>query len=106
MRSDDLTGVIESVTNDATPFVKVAERIVSSAHVRDVARLRRIAQLESVPVESSGAAEIERLTRELEQLRASRSWRYTAPLRSFSSLARRIPGAVQLVRWVRLRVSR
>ena len=89
MRSDDLRGVI-GVSDNATTFVKVTERIVSSAHVRDVDRLRRIAQRESLPPPQSDSAEIERLRLELEQLRSSKSWRYTAPLRS-------------IVRWLRAR---
>jgi len=99
---------------------KVIERIVSSAHLRDVNRLRRLVQLEGKEVAGAGdgnrtevnnptkydsallAQELENLRYENKRIRSSRSWRVTAPLRSFGVWVRRhLPFAVRLARWFR-----
>jgi hypothetical protein len=107
---------IEDRSSKKTTLAKGVERILSSAHLRDVNRLRRVAQFENlgpdvaeplVPSsnrENAGlrkgygtgfdrvhlAAEIENLKHELETIRSSRSWRVTAPLRSVARVVRRL----------------
>ncbi|HYR42851.1 MAG TPA: hypothetical protein VER98_07510, partial [Terriglobia bacterium] len=96
--------------------------------LRDVNRLRRVAQLERI---ESGVAEapksfdrdkvdrsrealrteaeriristeIVKLKEELEAMRSSRSWRITKPLRSVARLVRRrLPSVVRLAKWLR-----
>ena len=91
---------------DAKVLVKVTQRLVSSAHLRDVNWLRRSAYVESLKpetsVEFSGAAEVERLRYEIAALRSSRSWRLTAPLRSVGRVVKhRLSFVVRLVKRLR-----
>jgi hypothetical protein len=107
-----------------SPLGEVIQKIVSSAHLRDVNRLRRVAELMAVETKKpevlaatisavDGDAfrkmqsvrllqEVSRLEDELAKIRSSRSWRVSAPLRYMSSwVRRRLPFVVGLVRWIR-----
>jgi hypothetical protein len=109
---------------EAEALEKAMEKIVSSAHLRDINRLRRVALIESIGREAAvalgssslsgrtgGPAEFERmrlaaeiasLKRELEVVLASRSWRMSAPLRSMGAfIRRRLPFMLRLLRWLR-----
>jgi hypothetical protein len=106
---------------NAMALEKVMEKLVSSAHLRDVNRLRRVARIERIgrdaveALEFSGArgglAEFERmrlaaqvasLKRDIDVMQASRSWRLSAPLRSMSTFVRRrLPFMLPLLRWLR-----
>ena len=95
------------------------KRLTSSAQIRDVNLLRRVAQFESLAPDAAAApvaasikarsargdayrAEVEKLRQELTALQASRSWKLTAPVRATSLwVRRRLPSAVRLVRWLR-----
>jgi hypothetical protein len=120
----ELDSDAEDSASNPEASAKVMERILSSAHLRDVNRLRRVAQLESLGPDGAAAsapasngekasrseinrievermrfaANVESLRHEIEALRSSRSWRITAPLRSLGRWARRYPS---VVRWVR-----
>jgi hypothetical protein len=97
---------------------EVMERILSSGFARDVNRLRRIAQLDSLGPDMTNApasaskedaagrqerspawaerqqlvARIEHLKREIKTLQSSRSWKITAPLRALAYRLRRFRG--------------
>ena len=106
------------------------ELIAASAPLRDVNRLRRAAQLQdpglraliaTSPSDEDGsedsntlaaevetlrstglAVEAETLRRELAQVHASRSWRLTSPIRSFTTWLRtRFPTFLRFVRRLR-----
>jgi hypothetical protein len=106
--------------SETTTLTRMMNSILTSAHLRDVNRLRRVSQLESPPspnrekvvdswVNSRAGSErmhtdveVEILRREIETLRSSRSWKATAPLRSVGRWVRqRLSFVVRLVRWLR-----
>lgn len=100
------------VREESTPNLNM-ERLFSSAHTRDVNRLRRIGLSDTgersatlvsrTDVDRAAfAAKISTLQAELNALHASRSWRATAPLRSLGRWVRQqLPSIVHLARWLR-----
>ena len=107
--------ILHAILDQIEPFPQqvknVFEKVSSSANLRDVNRLHRVAQLENPEQVSSPArvdrvdihrAEVEMLRHEIESLRSSRSFRITAPLRSMLGwVRRRLPFVVKVVRRLR-----
>jgi hypothetical protein len=116
VRAAELESDTEDSSSKQKAPVRIMDGILSSAHLRDVNRLRRVARLEGLRpdvanapaplsdsdeagrsernrlwIEGQLAREVEMLKREIEALQSSRSWRVTAPLRSLG----------RWVRWMR-----